>query len=167
MTMASPFQHDFLVRFEESVISKRLVKPGSHLLLAVSGGIDSTTMAHVFHQLRQRLQLTLGIVHVNHMLRGEEANADEEFVRSLAGSLGMPFFSSRVDTAEYAHVQGMGKQEAARELRYQFFHEVRMRTSADALATPHTADDNAETVLMNALRGSGVHGLAGIPLRRE
>jgi tRNA(Ile)-lysidine synthase len=165
--MTPAFQQQFSFRFEEFLSSKRLVTPGSHLLLAVSGGIDSMTMVHLFMQIQHRLQLTFGIVHVNHTLRGDEANGDEEFVRSYAGSLALPFFATRVDTMEHAHRLGMGKQEAARELRYQYFQDVRTRIGADAVATAHTADDNAETVLMNALRGSGIHGLAGIPLRRE
>lgn len=125
------------------------------------------TMLHLFLALRESWNLELTVAHVNHQLRGDESDADEMFVRTAAQQCGVPFFSMRVNTLEYAHQHGMSKQLAARELRYHFFDELRQQLHADAIATAHTADDNAETVLMNALRGSGIHGLAGIPVRRK
>lgn len=160
------FPEQFLSRFEEFLTAQQLLTPGSRVLLAVSGGIDSMAMMHLYCQLKASWKLTLSVAHVNHQLRGDEASGDEEFVREAAERLGLPFYSARVETLEYAHRYGVGKQEAARELRYRFFEETRKIIGADLVATGHNADDNAETVLMNALRGSGIHGLAGIPLRR-
>ncbi len=157
----------FLSRFEEFLTSHQLLTPGLHVLLAVSGGIDSMAMMYLFLELKEPWKLTLSVAHVNHQLRGDEASGDEEFVREAAERLGLPSYSARVETLDYAHQHGVGKQEAARELRYRFFEETRKALGADLVATAHNADDNAETVLMNALRGSGIHGLAGIPSKRE
>jgi tRNA(Ile)-lysidine synthase len=160
-------QKPLLSRVEDFLRTNDLLKPNSRLILAVSGGLDSMTMLHLFAALRESWKLDLAVAHVNHQLRGDESDADEAFVRATAAQCDIPFFSTRVHTVEHAHAHGLSKQAAARELRYHFFEELRQRLRADAVATAHTADDNAETVLMNALRGSGIHGLAGIPVRRE
>jgi tRNA(Ile)-lysidine synthase len=161
------YKQQFISRFEDFLTSRGLLTRGAHVALAVSGGVDSMTMLNVFAELRERWDFILRIVHLNHQLRGEESNGDEEFVRHKSEALGLPFCCTRVDTIGFAHEEGVGKQEAARELRYRYFEDIRQKINAEVVATAHNADDNAETVLMNALRGSGVHGLAGIPLRRE
>ncbi len=144
-----------------------LVRRGETIVMAVSGGIDSMVMAELFVRLRASWNLTLAIAHVNHQLRGEESLGDEAFVRQHAERWGIPFYAERVDTYYHAAANRLSKQEAARKLRYQVFERVRTEVNADAVATAHQADDNAETVLLNALRGTGVRGLAGIPVRRE
>ena len=141
--------------------------PGNTIVLAVSGGIDSMAMLHLFAAMRAEWNLHLAVAHINHQLRGEESDGDEAFVRRAAQSLEIPFFSKRVDTLGYMAETHLSKQEAARNLRYEFFEEVRRQRNADCVATAHQADDNAETVLMNAIRGAGVRGLSGIPERRE
>jgi tRNA(Ile)-lysidine synthase len=160
-------QQLLLKRVEDFLRSNNLLAPDSRLILAVSGGLDSMTMLHLFAALRESWKLDLAVAHVNHQLRGEESDADEAFVQATAAQFDIPFFSTRVHTLEHARTHGLNKQVAARDLRYQFFEELREQLRADCVATAHTADDNAETVLMNALRGSGIHGLAGIPVRRE
>jgi tRNA(Ile)-lysidine synthase len=137
------------------------------ILLAVSGGIDSTVMLDAFSRLQTEWNLKLGIVHVNHQLRGAESNADEKFVRLLAEKYECPVFVSRVPTKQRAKEKGISIQEAARELRYAFFQKQRKAFGAHAVATAHNADDNAETVLFNLCRGTGITGLAGIPLRQK
>lgn len=154
------------VRFEKFIRTESLLMPESTLILAVSGGMDSMVMLDLFSGLRESWQWKLHVAHVNHGLRDEESDGDEDFVRLAASNLGLPFSSKRVDTLEYAHEQRLSKQEAARDLRYEFFEELRQRISASAVATAHQANDNAETVLLNALRGAGVRGLSGIPVRR-
>lgn len=154
-------------QFADFLRSARLVQPGSTVVLAVSGGVDSMVMLHLFADLCAEWGLQLAVAHVNHQLRGDESMGDETFVQERAHSLGIPFFSVRVDTVGYASSNRLSKQEAARQLRYDFFEKVRRQLNADCVATAHQADDNAETVMLNAMRGTGIRGLAGIPVRRE
>lgn len=156
-----------LVQFERFLQSSELVRPGQSVLLAVSGGIDSMVMMHLFFQFSPSWNLKLAVAHVNHQLRAEESEGDEAFVRSAAASLKLPFLCGRVDTVDHSHRRHISKQEAARELRYKFLEQARTQLEMEVVATAHQADDNAETVLLNALRGTGVRGLAGIPLYRK
>ena len=160
------FVQTFHQRFASFLEEHRLIPASSRLLLGVSGGMDSMAMLHLFHVCRPK-GCSLSIVHVNHLLRGAESDADEDLVRTIAEQMAIPFFPRRVDVVQYKNETGLSTQEAARELRYRRFEEVRLLTRSDLVATAHHADDNAETVLMNALRGSGIRGLAGIPLRRS
>jgi tRNA(Ile)-lysidine synthase len=154
-------------RFSAFVRSAGLVKPGDRVLLAVSGGVDSMVMLHLFEVFRRSWNLELHIAHLNHQLRGDESLRDEEFVRQTAEALGLPCHTKRADILDHAHRRRLSKQEAAREVRYQFLEDVRSSIRAASVATAHQADDNAETVLLNALRGTGIRGLAGIPTRRD
>lgn len=154
-------------KFENFLRSQRLLEPCSTAILAVSGGVDSMVMLRLFCTIQKKWSLRLNIAHVNHQLRGAESDGDEEFVRSAAQTLDVPFFCRRANTLEYAHENRLSKQEAARELRYQFFDELRRELQGTAVATAHQANDNAETVLLNVLRGAGVRGLSGIPLQRD
>lgn len=124
-------------------------------------------MLDVFSRMESAWELSLSVGHVNHQLRGEDSQKDEEFVRAAAMALGLQFLSVRVNVQEYQSEHRLSKQEAARALRYVFFERARIETQSDGVATAHHADDNAETVLMNALRGAGVRGLSGIPIRRD
>ena len=142
-----------------------LVPEGSRLLVACSGGIDSTVLLDVL----QELGWNLSIGHVNHGLRGEESEADEAFVCELGASRGIPVGVERVDP-EALRQGGSSRerptlQEAARRLRYAALERLAEASSAAWIATAHTTDDQAETVLMRLLRGSGPDGLTGIPPR--
>jgi tRNA(Ile)-lysidine synthase len=145
----------------------QLAAPGQSIILAVSGGVDSMAMMHLFSRIRDRMNLHLSVLHINHQLRGEESMGDELFVQSKSAEYGMPFYCERVDVKSYARTYGLSKQLAARRLRYESFERWRTCTGANAVATAHHADDNAETVLLNILRGTGIHGLAGIPVKHE
>lgn len=145
----------------------KLAARGQSLLLAVSGGIDSMTLLHVMKELRNRWQVQLAVAHINHQLRGAESDGDELFVRQTAEENGIPFYSQRIDVKTFAHEHKISKQLAARVLRYQAIESIRQQIHADAVATAHNANDNAETVLMNISRGTGIRGLAGIPVKRE
>ena len=160
-------QNTLETRFSTFVRSADLVHPRDCVLLAVSGGVDSMVMLHLFEAFRQPWKLELHVAHLNHQLRGDESLQDEEFVRRTAEELGLPCHTERADILEHAHRRRISKQEAAREVRYQFLEEVRSSIGAASVATAHQADDNAETVLLNALRGTGIRGLAGIPVRRD
>ncbi len=160
--------HHFLEhQFADRAKLSGLFVPGSAVVLAVSGGIDSMVMLHLFAALRDEWNLHLAVAHINHRLRGDESDGDEAFVRQASQLLDIPFFCKRVDTLEHMARAHLSKQEAARNLRYEFFEEARQQFKADCVATAHQADDNAETVLLNALRGAGVRGLSGIPERRD
>lgn len=144
-----------------------LINQNNHLLLAVSGGIDSMVMLDLFHKNAERLHCKLSVVHINHQLRGKESDEDEHFVRTISNSYGIPCYCERVDVVEYAKINKLSKQVAARQLRYESFRKIKKQINADLIVTAHQADDNAETVLMNILRGTALHGLKGIPRHVE
>jgi len=161
------FVNSLVVDFAHFSRSNNLFVPGEKLLIAVSGGVDSMVLLDLCVELKSNWSLEIAIVHVNHQLRGDESTGDEEFVRSIATQYGLPFYSRRIDTIGLKHSLKVSKQVAARDARYQYFEEIRQQIHADHVATGHQADDDAETVLFNALRGGGVRGLAGIPLTRS
>ncbi|EDP69794.1 tRNA(Ile)-lysidine synthetase [Flavobacteriales bacterium ALC-1] len=131
----------------------------SKLLIAISGGIDSVVLAHLCHQF----QLNFTLAHCNFNLRGEESNADEDFVLELADQLNVEVFIQNFDTQTYADENKRSIQMAARELRYDWFTELAEQLKFDYILTAHHADDNLETFLINFTRGTGLNGLTGIP----
>jgi tRNA(Ile)-lysidine synthase len=140
--------------------------PGLRLAVGVSGGADSVALLRALHQQSRELGIVLHVAHLHHGLRGAEADADFEFVRALAEQFNLPFHSHRVDTAAEAAAKP-GKpaesiEEAARRLRYRFFAELLSKELLHAVATAHTLDDQAETVLAKFLRGAWTEGLSGI-----
>jgi tRNA(Ile)-lysidine synthase len=145
-----------------------LLKPGLRLAVGVSGGADSVALLRALAARGGELGLVLHVAHLHHGLRGAEADGDLEFVRELAEKLGLPFHSARVDVAAEAQADGdSGKaresiEEAARRLRYDWFRQLLSRGEVDAVATAHTLDDQAETVLAKFLRGAWTEGLSGI-----
>jgi len=150
-----------------SVRARRLFAPGDHLLVAVSGGPDSVSLLAVLASLAPSWRLRLSALHVNYGLRGEESEEDERFVSRLCADLGVPLVCERVDLR---HADGLPKglslQARAREARYAALRRAAVALGAGKIALGHTADDQAETLLMWMLRGSGAAGLAGIrPLR--
>ncbi|UJH92208.1 tRNA lysidine(34) synthetase TilS [Antarcticibacterium sp. 1MA-6-2] len=130
----------------------------SKLLLAVSGGVDSVVLAH----LCKTSHLNFSIAHCNFNLRGEESDADEEFVVDLADALEVEVFSQRFDTEAYAEEMGVSIQMAARDLRYEWFSQLRSTLNFDYILTAHHANDNLETFLINLVRGSGLEGFTSI-----
>lgn len=139
-----------------------LLAEGDSVLCAVSGGADSMAMLWCLYCLREQLGITVAAAHFNHRLRGAEADRDEVFVRNFCQAHEIPLQVGSADVAQYAEEHAMGIEEAARECRYAFLQGC----DCDKLATAHTADDNAETILLHLLRGSGLRGLCGIPPKR-
>ena len=157
----------------------------SHFVLAVSGGVDSIVLAHLMHSVKAKCT----IAHVNFQLRGAESARDEQFVRDFAAKYNMPIQVHACETTKYAETYKMGIQQAAREIRYAWFGALMQEISIKeneisqddvtnlshkkpnpkpvVLLTAHHADDNVETVLMQLFRGTGIHGLTGIPARRN
>jgi tRNA(Ile)-lysidine synthase len=135
------------------------------MVVAVSGGPDSVALFRALRALRPEGPLV--VAHLNHLLRGEESDADEAFVRGLAGpASGVAFRSDRVDVAARASAEGGNFEQVARRVRYDWLVRVAQQTGARFVATGHTADDQAETVLHRLLRGCGLKGLRGIAARR-
>lgn len=141
---------------------QRLVVPGDRVCVAVSGGADSVALLRVLLELRTELGAVLTVAHFNHRIRGAEADADEQFVRQLAEKFEVEFHSGSGDAPAYAREHKTSLETAARELRHAWFAELIRQGKADKIATAHTQDDQAETVMMRILRGAGTRGLGGI-----
>ena len=139
-----------------------LLKPGDRVGVAVSGGADSVAMLRVLLELRAELGVVLSVLHFNHKIRGADADEDERFVAGLAARQGLEFYRSSADVPGYAVEHKLSLEAAGREARYQFFESFFERRALDVVATGHTMDDQAETVLMRLLRGAGTRGLGGI-----
>jgi tRNA(Ile)-lysidine synthase len=139
-----------------------LLKAGDRLGVAVSGGADSVALFRLLVELRGQIGLVLSVVHFNHKLRGEESEEDERFVAELAQAHRLEFHCQSGDVKEYAAEKHLSLETAARELRYEFFRELLKDRHLNRIATGHTLDDQAETVLLRIVRGAGSRGLAGI-----
>ena len=145
-----------------------LLKADQRWVLGVSGGADSTVLAHALSEIsaQQSLQWRLQLAHLHHGLRGAEADEDEQFVRGLADKLNAGFFSERVDVAAKVSENGGSTEEVAREERYAFLERAALMAGSDLVAVAHHADDDAETILHRICRGTGLRGLAGMtPIR--
>lgn len=139
-----------------------LLRPGMRIAVAVSGGADSVGLLRALAASALEIGLVLSVAHVHHGIRGADADADERFVAALAQQLGLPFHLHRVDAPAAARAEKQTLEEAARHLRYAWFRDLLVHGRADAVATAHTLDDQAETVLHRLLRGAWTEGLGGI-----
>lgn len=144
------------------VREQKLLKAGERVAVACSGGADSVALFRVLLDLRSELGLVLSIAHFHHQIRGAEADADQEFVRVLAAQHQIELHLGSANVPAHATTHKLSLETAARELRHAWFAELIEQGKADKIATAHTQDDQAETVLMRILRGTGVRGLAGI-----
>lgn len=145
-------------RFVNFICDNNLISPQDSILLGVSGGIDSMVMLYLF----QKAGFKIAVAHCNFGLRGDESNADEQFVKHYCLINGLACHSIRFDTKGYASENKLSTQVAARELRYAYFEEVCSEHKYNRIAIAHNLNDVAETVLLNLTRGTGVKGLAGI-----
>jgi tRNA(Ile)-lysidine synthase len=146
----------------EYIRRQALLRAGDRAGIAVSGGADSVALLRLLLELCNELGIVLSVVHFNHNLRGMESDADERFVAQLARHHELELLCDREDVAEHAEVQHLGTEAAARELRYRYFRRVMTEERLNCIATGHTLDDQAETVLLRLVRGAGTRGLAGI-----
>lgn len=145
----------------------RMISKGDSLLVGVSGGPDSVALLHLLAELRDKYSLKLYVVHLNHMLRGNESDGDAGYVRRLSKKLKLPVFIGKKDVRKFAKANKLSLEEAARIQRYEFYKQIADKLNIRKIALGHTADDNAETVLMRLLRGAGEQGLIGIyPVRQ-
>ncbi|QMU55752.1 MAG: tRNA lysidine(34) synthetase TilS [Candidatus Mycalebacterium zealandia] len=143
-----------------------LPRPAMKVVAGVSGGADSVALVHALTRLEENAPEII-VCHFNHRLRGRESERDEEFVSRLCEKLDLRFEVSSCDTEAFSKQKKLSIESAARELRYEFFAEVCEKTGAERIATAHTADDRAETVLMRMLRGSGTLGISSIKPRSD
>jgi tRNA(Ile)-lysidine synthase len=135
-----------------------LFEPHEKVMLAVSGGIDSMVLLHLF----ERSGFNYGVVHCNFQLRDDDSMHDELFVREQVLQHGVPFYSTRFETKEHAALNGISIEMAARELRYEYFEQIRFKNNYDYIATAHHQDDVLETFFLNLSRKTGIRGLTGI-----
>jgi tRNA(Ile)-lysidine synthase len=140
----------------------KLLQAGDRAGLAVSGGADSVALLRLLVELRRELGAVLAVVHFNHQLRGGESDADERFVADLAERHSLELHSASGDVATHAAEKHLSVETAAREMRYTYFRRLLAESRLNRIATAHTLDDQAETVLLRLVRGTGTRGLAGI-----
>jgi tRNA(Ile)-lysidine synthase len=140
----------------------QLLTPGDRVVVAVSGGADSVALLHLLLALRPQFQLALTVAHLNHNLRGQAASEDAEFVAQLAGQSGLPLVADSLPVADIAAQRRQSLEETARQVRYAFLWRAARQTNSRKIAVGHHAGDQAETILMHLLRGSGPGGLQGM-----
>ena len=145
----------------------RLTQPGDRVLLAVSGGPDSSVLMYIMSGLSRALNISLVVAHLDHGLRSRESEQDALHVAEAAAGLGLPFSIGGRDVETYRQEHRLSLEEAAREVRYRFLFEVAAEASAGVIATGHTQNDNIETILMHLIRGSGTLGLKGLPVASQ
>ena len=150
---------------EKIIRERKLFDPGAKLIAGVSGGPDSMALLLVLSALREKWDLQLLVLYCHHGLR-PEADQEEIFVKTWSAKWSCPFFSKKLPVGKFKKEEGMSLEEAARELRYRTFEELLREEKADRIVLAHTADDQAEEVLISLIRGAGLGGLAGIPMRR-
>lgn len=151
-----------LKQFQDFIEQQHLFVSGNRILLAVSGGKDSVLMLHLF----KAIGVDVGVAHCNFNLRADEAQRDERFVALLAKNLGLSFYVTHFDTKKYAAENKISTQMAARDLRYNWFEEIRVKAQYDYIALAQHQNDAVETVLINLARGTGISGLHGILPKR-
>ncbi len=144
------------------ILERKLMRAGDRVAVAVSGGADSVALLRVLLQLRAELGIVVSVAHFNHGLRGEASEADEAFVAELARRHDLEFFSGRGEVRDHALAKKLSLEAAARDLRYRWLRSLAASHKVNEVATGHTLDDQAETVLLKFLRGAGTRGLAGI-----
>ncbi len=157
---------ELLAQLRRTIEEESLLQTGDRILVAVSGGPDSAALLHALHALAHTYKWQLAAAHVDHGFRGEESRQEADWVEAFAEQLGIPCYRTLLSLPEELQVHPGNAQDRARELRYAFLVEAANQWRASKIALGHHADDQAETVLMRLLRGSGSHGIAGMPIKR-
>lgn len=139
---------------------------GDKILIALSGGPDSVCLLHILHNLKNELKINLYAAHINHCLRGDEALKDEEYSKNLCDRFKIPFYSKTINVHKISKDKGISIEMAGRDVRYEFFNEIKKDIGIDKIAIAHNSNDQAETLIMRVMRGTGIEGLVGIkPIR--
>jgi tRNA(Ile)-lysidine synthase len=150
-------------RVKKFVADNLLLTENSNVIVGLSGGADSVALLYILHSLGYRCIAA----HCNFHLRGDESDRDENFARTLTAEMDIPFFHIDFETKAFAEKNKLSIEMAARQLRYEWFEQLRINHGAEAIAVAHHLDDSIETLLMNLVRGTGLKGLTGIPCRNE
>lgn len=162
-----PYMDALIAAVARTIRRAGLFGPGDRIAVAVSGGADSVALSLILRDLAPEFGASVnGLIHVNHGLRGADSDDDQEFCRAFAGRLGLAFETHRADVAQLARTRHLSIEAAARLARYDWFPAAAERLGATVVATGHTADDQAETVLLRLVRGSGARGVSGIRIKR-
>ncbi|KEI09956.1 tRNA(Ile)-lysidine synthetase [Clostridium sp. K25] len=150
-----------------TIKQNNMFEVGDKVVVAVSGGPDSICLLHILYKLKEKIGISIVAAHINHCLRGEEADKDEEYVRKFCENLNIQCFVKKEDVHKISKDRGISCEMAGREVRYDFFSEVLNNVRANKIAVAHNANDQAETILMRMLRGTGLEGLIGIRAVRD
>ena len=155
---------------EEKVLTTiekyNMIQNDDKIVIGVSGGPDSMTLLNILNNIKEKWNIKLYVAHINHMMR-KEADEETEYVKEFCAKIKVDFFAKRIKVEEEAKRLKIGTEEAGRNIRYAFFEEIAKKVGANKIATAHNSNDNAETVLMNLLRGTSVSGLKGIEKVRD
>lgn len=160
--MINKIKNEFLKFIEDN----ELIDNGDGIVVGLSGGPDSICLLNLLNSVKKELNLKIVAVHINHMLRGIEADKDEEYARKRCKELNIQFFSKKIDIKKFSRENGVSEETAGRQVRYGYFDEIMSQMKLNKIATAHNANDQAETILMHIMRGTGIEGLLGIPIKR-
>lgn len=151
----------------ETVKKNNLIEENDSIVVALSGGPDSVCMLHILYRMSKEMNLKIYAAHLNHQIRGLDAYIDSLYVMRLCENLGIPCFIKAIDVPKYCDDNKLGLEDGARKLRYSIFQEIKDKVGANKIAIGHNKNDQAETVLMRIMRGTGLQGLRGIEYKRE
>lgn len=151
----------------QTITEYNLFDKGDKVLIGLSGGADSVCLTHALSTLKEELGIDIYTAHLNHGIRGIEAERDEKFAYEFSMKLGIKCFTEKTDIPALASKLSVSEETAARKYRYNFFERVSQENGINKIATAHNKNDNAETILMNFMRGSSLQGLCGIPYKRD
>lgn len=165
--MSRRIKEDCYTKVLKTIQKYNLIESGDKIVVGVSGGPDSMCLLDILIKVCQNSPSPLAIVvaHVNHMIR-EEANEEEDFVKTFCEKNNIEFYSKRIDVKKIANTNKIGTEEAGRQVRYAFFEEVLKKTNSNKIAIAHNKNDKVETIIMNIFRGTGINGLKGIEVKR-
>jgi len=150
-------------KIKNTITCRDMIEDGDSVLVGLSGGADSVCLLYILNELKDDLNITLSAAHLNHGLRGDDADSDERFCAELCEKLGITYYAKKINLVGDDETL----ESAGRKARYEFFGELKAEHNFDKVATAHHADDQAETVLMRIMRGTGISGLSGIQYKRD
>lgn len=154
-------------KFLANLKDKTDLRPGDKVLVAVSGGIDSVLLLYLFNKYKEELDIQLETAHINHMLRSRESDKDQELVKKLTSKWNIPFHTINIDVEKISKTNKWTIEEGARKLRYEYLRELKEQTGSKKIAVAHHHKDQAETILMHLIRGTGAEGLRGMFVDKE